>query len=196
MTTLKAERRDMRTKAKKLRREGYVTGNVFGKSIEGSIPLQFPNGEIDHLLKTRNKGSQIMLELDGKQLDVLIKDISYNSMKRQIEEIDFQALVSGEKVHSVAEVVLLNHDKVTTGVLQQNLQEIPFKAVPAALVEKVEIDVSRLRVGDVIKVKDLAIASDSDVDLLTDREEIVVMLLEPHNVPDAEETAEEAETQK
>ena len=131
-----------------------------------------------------------MLELDGKQLDVLIKDISYNSMKRQIEEIDFQALVSGEKVHSVAEVVLLNHDKVTTGVLQQNLQEIPFKAVPAALVEKVEIDASRLRVGDVIKVKDLAIASDPDVDLLADREEIVVMLLE------AEETAEEAEVQK
>lgn len=196
MTTLKAERRDMWTKAKKLRREGYVTGNVFGKSIEGSIPLQFPKGEIDHLLKTRNKGSQIMLELDGKQLDVLIKDISYNSMKRQIEEIDFQALVSGEKVHSVAEVVLLNHDKVTTGVLQQNLQEIPFKAVPAALVEKVEIDASRLRVGDVIKVKDLAIASDPDVDLLADREEIVVMLLEPHNAPEAEETAEEAEVQK
>ena len=33
MTTLKAEKRDMSTKAKKLRREGYVTGNVFGREI-------------------------------------------------------------------------------------------------------------------------------------------------------------------
>lgn len=32
-------------------------------------------------------------------------------MKNQVEEIDFQALVSGEKVHSVAEVILLNHEK-------------------------------------------------------------------------------------
>ena len=35
MNTLKAEKRNMQTKAKKLRREGYVTGNVFGREIEG-----------------------------------------------------------------------------------------------------------------------------------------------------------------
>ena len=37
MTTLKVQRRNMETKAKKLRREGYVTGNLFGKEFEGSI---------------------------------------------------------------------------------------------------------------------------------------------------------------
>ena len=40
MNTLKAEKRTMDTKAKRLRREGYVTGNVFGKEMEGSIPLR------------------------------------------------------------------------------------------------------------------------------------------------------------
>jgi len=35
MDTLKAEKRDMSTKAKRLRREGYVTGNVFGHAIKG-----------------------------------------------------------------------------------------------------------------------------------------------------------------
>ena len=170
MTTLKAEKRDMNTKAKKLRREGYVTGNVFGKTIEGSIPLQFPVKEIEHLLKTKNKGSQIMLDIDGEQMDVLIKEIDYNSLKHKVEEIDFQALVSGEKVHSVAEIVLKSHEKVTIGVIQQMLQEIPFKAVPAALVEKVEIDVAKMHVGDTIKVKDLPIASDKDVDLQIDPE--------------------------
>ena len=37
MNTLKAEKRDLAVKAKKLRREGYVTGNVFGKELEQSI---------------------------------------------------------------------------------------------------------------------------------------------------------------
>ena len=41
MNTLKAEKRSMDIKAKKLRREGYVVGNVFGKKIEGSIPVKF-----------------------------------------------------------------------------------------------------------------------------------------------------------
>ena len=35
MNTLKAEKRSMDVKAKKLRREGFVTGNLFGKEIEG-----------------------------------------------------------------------------------------------------------------------------------------------------------------
>ena len=37
MNTLKAQKRDMETKAKKLRREGYVTGNLFGKEIEAQF---------------------------------------------------------------------------------------------------------------------------------------------------------------
>ena len=36
MTTLKAEKRSMDVKAKRLRREGYVTGNVLGKKIDWS----------------------------------------------------------------------------------------------------------------------------------------------------------------
>ena len=43
MNTLSAEKRDMQIKAKKLRREGFVTGNVFGKNMEGSMPLKIEN---------------------------------------------------------------------------------------------------------------------------------------------------------
>ena len=196
MTTLKAESRDLSVKAKKLRREGYVTGNIFGKEIEGSIPVKMEKLEIQKFLKSNTKGSRIDLCVDGKHYDVLIKDIAYNALKGQIDEIDFQALVSGEPVHSVAEVVLLNHDKVQ-GVLQQHLEEIAYKALPSALVEKVEIDLSGMKIGDSIKVKDLAIAADKDVTLITDPEEIVVSLAAPHNeaLPEdeaAEETAEAA----
>lgn len=190
MTTLKAESRDLSVKAKKLRREGYVTGNIFGKEIEGSIPVKMEKLETQKFLKSNTKGSRIDLCVDGKHYDVLIKDIAYNALKGQIDEIDFQALVSGEPVHSVAEVVLLNHDKVQ-GVLQQHLEEIAYKALPSALVEKVEIDLSGMKIGDSIKVKDLAIAADKDVTLTTDPEEIVVSLAAPHNEALPEDEAAE-----
>ena len=197
MNTLKAEKRSMDTKAKRLRREGYVTGNVFGREIQGSIPVKMAKQEVERLLKVSNKGSQIMLDVDGQSMDVLIKEIDYNPLKNQVDEIDFQALVSGEKVHSVAEIVLLNHDKVAEGVLQQLLQEVSYKAVPEALVEKIEVDVSAMKIGDSIKVKDLAIAADKDVDLMTDLETVVAVVSAVHNkVPEAETEQTETEEEK
>ena len=195
MNTLKAETRDMSVKAKRLRREGYVTGNVFGREIEGSIPLKICARDVERLLKTCNKGSRLMLEADGKNYNVLIKEIDYDSMKNQVTEIDFQALVSGEKVHSVAEIVLLNHEKVMEGILQQRLAEIAFQALPDALVDKVEIDVGDMKIGDAVLVKDLPIASAEGIELTTDPEAIVVAVTRAHNVAveETEETEEAAE---
>ncbi len=194
MNTLKAEKRSLDTKAKKLRREGYVTGNVFGKELKESIPVQITKKDAERLLKTCNKGSQIMLEIENRKLDVLIKEIDYNAMKRQIDEIDFQALVTGEEVHSVAEVVLLNHDKVANGLIQLKLHEIAYKAVPEALVDKVEINMENMRIGDSVLVKDLELASNEKIHLTTDPEAVVVTVTEIHNkaaeqedTPDGEE---------
>ena len=180
MNTLKAEKRSMDVKAKRLRREGYVTGNVFGKKIQGSIPVKMEKKDVDRLLKTETKGGQIMLDVEGEVYDVLIKEVDYDAMANQVVEIDFQALVSNEKVHSVAEIHLVNLEKLSSGVPQQMLQEISFKALPAALVEKVEVDVGPLKIGDTIRVADLPIAKDKDVDLMTDLDATVVTITEVH----------------
>ena len=180
MNTLKAEKRDMSIKAKKLRREGFVTGNLFGRELEASIPLKFDKAEIERLLKVESKGGQVMLEVAGETYDALIKEVDYNPLKGYVDEIDFQALVSNEKVHSVAEIHLVNLEKLSSGVPQQMLQEISFKALPAALVEKVEVDVGPLKIGDTIRVADLPIAKDKDVDLMTDVDATVVTITEVH----------------
>ena len=196
MNTLKAEKRSMDVKAKRLRREGFVTGNVFGREIKGSIPVKISKNEAERLLKTNGKGSQVLLNVDGTEMDDLIKEIDYNSLKGQVDEIDFQALVNGEKVHSVAEIHLLNHEKVTTGVLQQMLKEVSYRALPSALVEKIELDVGGMRVGDTIRVRDLAIASDKDVQLQTDLDTVVVEVYASKNTAadeDAEDGGSEAE---
>ena len=183
MTTLKAEKRTMNTKAKRLRREGYVTGNIFGREMKESMPIKIVQADAERLLKTNNKGSQVMVEVDGQ------------SMKRQILEIDFQALVSNEKVHSVAEIILLNHEKVTTGVLQQLLEEVSYKAYPADLVDKIQVDVGDMRVGDSIKVGDLPIASNETISLQTDLDAVVVTVTASKN-DITEDEAEEGTDEK
>ena len=175
MNTLSAEKRDMQIKAKKLRREGFVTGNVFGKNMEGSMPLKIEKKEAERILRTCNKGSQLILTVEGQKMPVLLKEIDYNAMKHEIVEMDFQALVKGEKVHSVAEVVLLNHEKVKSGVVELLLEEISYEA------------------GDTIRVKDLPIATAEGIHLKTNPEETVVQVTEVHNAPEEEETEEAAE---
>ena len=194
MNTLKAEKRTMDVKAKKLRREGYVVGNVFGREIEGSIPVKMGKKEVEKLLKTDGKGSQIMLDVDGTQYDVLIKDILFNPTAGRIDEIDFQALVSNEMVHSVAELVFENHEKIAEGVLQINLEEVAYKALPAALVDKVKVDVGEMKIGDVIRVKDLTLAADKDVHITTDLDAVVATVTAVHNAAVPEDADADEET--
>ena len=195
MNTLKAEKRDLAVKAKRLRREGYVTGNIFGREVKGSIPIKIERKDVDRLLKTDNKGSQIMLDVEGTMYDVLIKDVEFNPLAGKVDEIDFQALVSNEEVHSTAEVILLNHEKIVEGVLQLEMEEVAYKALPAALVDKVKIDVAEMKIGDAVKVKDLPLAADKDVHITTDLEAVVASVVAVHNVPEAEEETEEAEAE-
>ena len=193
MNTLKAQRRETTEKAKRLRREGYVTGNLFGRQIEGSILLKIEKKEAERIMRECMKGSQIMLEVEGKEYDVLIKEMDYDAMTRSILEMDFQELVKGEKVHSVAEIVLHNKDKVIEGALEQLLEEVAYKATPEHLVDKIDVDCSTLHLGDTITVGDLAIAKNKDVDVVTHLDSVVVTVLAPNNadIP-SDEDAEEA----
>ncbi|MCD8069379.1 MAG: 50S ribosomal protein L25 [Lachnospiraceae bacterium] len=197
MDTLKAEKRDLSTKAKKLRREGYVTGNIIGREIEGSLPIQMEARETERVLRTKRKGGQLYLDVDGQKMDVLIKEIHYNAALKRYDEVDFQALVSTEKVHSVAEIILLNHEKVQNGIVQTVLSEVAYKALPSALVETIEIDVENLKPGDTVKVGDLPIASDPNVDLTTSRDAVVVLIAEPHiSAADTETATEDTADEK
>ena len=192
MTTLKAEKRNMTEKAKRLRREGFVTGNVFGHAIKGSIPIKMTSMDVERLLKTEHKGGQINLDIEGEIYNVLIKEVDYNSMTRKMEDIDFQALVSDEKVTSTAEIVILNREAVKNGVLQEDLNEVSYRAYPSALVERTTLDAAGLKVGDTVRVKDLDIAKNKDIDLKTDPEAVVLSVIPVHNVvPEADAPAAE-----
>ena len=195
MNTLKAEKRDMSIKAKKLRREGFVTGCIFGREMKESIPLKMFKGDVEKLLKTEGKGGRVALTVDGQTYDALITEVDFNPLKGGVDEMDFQTLVSAEKVHSSAEIHLINGDKLVAGVPQEMLHEVDFKALPSALVEKIDVDSGDLKVGDTIRVSDLDIEQDKDVDLPTDPEATVVTVTEVRGAATETEDEDAAEAE-
>lgn len=192
MNTLNVQKRNMETKAKKLRREGYVTGNLFGKEFDGSIPLAIEKKEAERIQRECYKGSQLTLALDGKKYAVLLKEIDYNPMKRQILEMDFQALVKGEKVHSVAEIILHNQDKIVEGILEQHLSEVSYKATAEWLMDRIDVDCSDLKVGDTLRVSDLEVAQNHNIELMTHTDTLVASVIASKNDVAADDAKEEA----
>ncbi|NCB93060.1 MAG: 50S ribosomal protein L25 [Clostridia bacterium] len=191
MVTLKAEKRDMSVKAKALRRQGKVTGNISGKDLTATIPVQLNEADASRFLKEHSKGSQLMLDIEGEKMNVQLKDILYNPMKHQYDNIDFQALVAGETVTSSAQIILTNVDSVK-GYLAQTLSEIAYKAIPSAMIEKIEIDMSKLSVGDKVLVGDLDIAKNKDIELITPADALIVQIAEQQKTEEDAPAAEEA----
>ena len=195
MITLKAEKRNPNVKAKKLRREGYVTGILSGKEMKEPVALQFNGAEAAKFIKANKEGTQIYLDIEGEKVDALVKNIDYNPIEKQLMALDFQALVAGEKV-STTVAVKLEHTELVQGIVEQEMEEIHYKADPANLLDTIVIDFNGYP-ADVrdIHVKDLPIPEGKQVHFITPEDAVVVHIGEYEAAPEEDEDAEGAETE-
>ncbi len=195
MITLKAEKRNPNVKAKKLRREGYVTGILSGKEMKEPVALQFDAAEAAKFIKANKEGTQIYLDIEGEKVDALVKNIDYNPIEKQLMALDFQALVAGEKV-STTVAVKLEHTELVQGIVEQEMEEIHYKAEPANLLDTIVIDFNGYP-ADVrdIHVKDLPIPEGKQVHFITPEDAVVVHIGEYEAAPEEDEDAEGAETE-
>ena len=195
MITLKAEKRNPNVKAKKLRREGYVTGILSGKEMKEPVALQFDGAEAAKFIKANKEGTQVYLDIEGEKVDALVKNIDYNPIEKQLMALDFQALVAGEKV-STTVAVKLEHTELVQGIVEQEMEEIHYKADPANLLDTIVIDFNGYP-ADVrdIHVKDLPIPEGKQVHFITPEDAVVVHIGEYEAAPEEDEDAEGAETE-
>ena len=105
MLTLKAEKRNPDEKAKKLRRDGFITGVLYGKEMKENVSLKFTEKDASAFIKNAKEGTQAYLELDGKNVDVLVKNIDFDPLTKKYMALDFQALVAGEIVSATVLIV-------------------------------------------------------------------------------------------
>ena len=181
MITLKVEKRNPEVKAKKLRRDGFVCGVLYGKEMKESTPIQLTEPEALRFIKANKEGTQVMLDLDGKQVDALVKNIDYDPMKKQIMALDFQALVAGETVATSVQVILENED-AAQGIVEQTLNEDHYKADPANMLDTIVIDFKTLS-PDVreFHVKDLVIPEGKTVHITTPEDTLIFHIAEYAN---------------
>ena len=84
MTMLKAEKRDPQVKAKKLRREGFVTGVLYGKEMKENVALKFEEKEALRFMKDAKEGAQAALDIEGETVNAMVKNIDYDPMLKKV----------------------------------------------------------------------------------------------------------------
>ncbi|MGH7204074.1 MAG: 50S ribosomal protein L25 [Candidatus Levyibacteriota bacterium] len=196
---LKAEERTvLGKKVKKLRRVGYLPGNVYGKGLS-SYALQVKLSDFETVYKEVGDTGLIDLAYDGKTKPVLVKNLQRNFAHHTLLHADFYQVNMKEKVKATVPVVLVGEAKAVTdkvGLLLQNLSDVEVESLPDSLPENVEINVEHLaEIGDQITVADLK--TPEGVEVLTDPaqtvakvNELVVEEPEPEETPEGEEGAE------
>ena len=191
MTTLKTTKRNPEVKAKKLRRDGFATGVLYGREMDENIPLQFSAVDASRFIKSHKEGSQVILDFGDTKTSAIVKNIDYDAMKRQVMALDFQALVAGEAISTTVPVKLENEGAVQ-GFVDQELTEIHYKADPAHLLETIEIDLTKFHTGDALYVKDLGL-EEKGAQLITPADSLIFHIADhAKNMEIAEdETADE-----
>lgn len=183
--------REPKSKAKQLRRKGLIPGVLYGKSMDESISLMFPQLELERFLRKNSVGYKVEVEVEGVAHLALVKELTFTPVVNKIEHVSFQALVKGEKVNSSAQIVLLNQEMVRDTVLQ-SLYELHYKAGVEDIFTRVEIDLEGKEAGFQALVSDLNIPNRDKVEVLVPEDSLVVSIVEKAKIEVEEEAEEEA----
>ncbi len=177
---------------KKLRREGILPGNIFGKNIK-STSVQIPLKEFSPVYKEVGSTGLVDLELDGKIIPVLIQDLQ-TDYKNNVLHANFYQVNLKEKVKSAIPLEIVGEPKAVTekvGLLMNILSEVEVEALPEDLPEHIEVNVDHLAaVDDQITVADLKVPA--GVEVLTDATQVVSKIDELVSKEAQELAAEEA----
>lgn len=209
---LPAEKRTVLGKqVKKLRREGYLPANIYGKDLS-SVAIQVKYDAFNEVFKEVGETGLVDVTLDGERRPVLFKNVQMNYQTHLPLHVDFYQVNLKEKVKSMIPLEFVGEATAVTeklGMLLTSLNEVEVEALPEALPENIEVNVEPLAEVDAqLTVGDLTIPE--GVTILTDAGQVVARIGElaveepeeeaPSEGPEVigeegKETSEEAETE-
>ena len=148
---LEAFRRDKSVKAKKLLKEGFVPGCLYGKEV-GTIGLKVPLNKLTKIFQ--NHARKINLKLDGKTWLVGVGEVQREAVSRRPCHVSFVNLDKNQESVFEVEVCLTGRPK--EGMVAHLLHTVEIKGRPDQIPDRLEMDVVGLGIGDVLRISDLA----------------------------------------
>ena len=160
---LNAEVREQKGKeiAKKLRTKGLIPAVFYGPHSE-TLALMVDPKELSNTLRTE-AGENVIIDLNIRkgeesfQKMVMLKEIQIHPLQRRTLHADFYEVSMDEMITLEVPVHLLGKSEGVKvgGILEQVLRTIQIQCFPGDIPRSIDVDVSPLKIGDSIHVKEL-----------------------------------------
>ncbi|MBC7186704.1 MAG: 50S ribosomal protein L25 [Calditrichaeota bacterium] len=188
MSELICERRETTGKqaAKQLRRKGMVPG-IYYCGREEPTPIAIEEKALRAALQS--EANIIDVKLDGKAVKCIVREVQFDPLRDVPMHVDLMGVRMDQKVSLMVPVRLVGIPegvKTSGGILQQVLREVEVEALPGDLPEHIDVDVSKLAIGESLHVRDLVLER---AHILTDPSLSVATVTAPTVVREAAEAA-------
>ena len=194
--TLPAETRERAGKgaSRALRRDGRVPAVIYGGKEEPT-PIHVEAKELVRLLDTGHfMNSIVEIEVGGKKMKTLPKDVSLHPVTDRPVHADFFRLAKGAKVEVQVPVVFVNEAASPGlkkgGVLNIVRHELELVCDAEKIPSEIEIDVEGKEVGDSIHLSEVNLPEGSE-SAITDRDFTIATLVAPSALKKAEDETDE-----
>jgi large subunit ribosomal protein L25 len=181
---------------KNVRARDAVPAIVYGSSVQPQN-LEINRREFEMLL-SHAAGESILVELaiedQGQTVKhlSLVQEVQHHPLRGDVVHIDFHAVSAHETIEAsipLEPVGEADGVKNYGGILEIVVRDLSIRCLPKDLPEIIEVDVSALKVGDAIHVRDLKLPA--GVEAILDGD-VTVLSIAPPNVVAAVETEEPA----
>jgi large subunit ribosomal protein L25 len=170
----------LRSKVKRLRREGWVPGVIYGHNYE-SVPIQFDGHDLRDVVSQLG-GSQLVnirIDDDDQPEFALLRDVQRDVITGDLLHVDFYRVMMTETITTEIPLLTTGESPVAVqkeGILLYGISEVEVECLPSDLVNALEVDLTELiEVGEAILVEDLAVPS--GITVLTDPDEVIARLV-------------------
>jgi large subunit ribosomal protein L25 len=174
-------------KLNEIRNKNLVPGVMYGKSID-STSVQAEKSEVLEAIKTYGKHKTFKVRVDGKYHHVYLKNIQSNILNpHEIIHFDLHRVTPKETMTTQIPVELIGKEVFFNKSLNAELvlSDITAEYNPGSGVSSFDVDVSRLELGDEIKVRDLKVPK--GITIKNDLDQTVVIMKEVHIAVEEEE---------
>ena len=174
------ERSLLGSKVKRLRREGWVPGVMYGRDFK-SVPLKFDKYDLRDVL-SQVGGSQLVnvkvADADEPEF-ALLREVQRDVITGDLLHVDFYRVMMTETITTEIPLLTVGESPVAEqkeGILLHGIAEIEVECLPGDLVDAIEVDLAELtEVGEAILVEDLAVPA--GISVLTDPDEMIARLV-------------------
>jgi large subunit ribosomal protein L25 len=157
---VEAQAREAKTKnvARRVRKAGRVPAVVYGAKKE-PLAVSVDPKQINRVMQSASGHNTIFdLQLDGGHEKAMIVDWQYEPIKGALLHIDLKRIAMDQRLKVQVPIILRGEAagvKQQGGILEQMLREVDVECLPADIPANLEVDVSELVFGQVLRVADL-----------------------------------------